>query len=26
MLVVSFILALMINLIQWWSGRRHTTP
>jgi sulfate transport system permease protein len=24
MLVVSFILALMINLIQWWSGRRHT--
>lgn len=24
MLVVSFVLALMINLIQWWSGRRHT--
>ena len=24
MLLVSFILALMINLIQWWSGRRHT--
>jgi sulfate transport system permease protein len=24
MLVVSFSLALMINLIQWWSGRRHT--
>ncbi len=24
MLVVSFSLALMINLIQWWSGTRHT--
>ena len=26
MLLVSFSIALMINLIQWWSGRRHTTP
>jgi len=24
MLVVSFLLALMINLVQWWSGTRHT--
>jgi sulfate/thiosulfate transport system permease protein len=23
MLMVSFLLALMINLIQWWSSRRH---
>ncbi len=25
MLVASFLLALMINLTQWWSSRRHTT-
>jgi sulfate transport system permease protein len=25
MLVVSFVLALMINLVQWWSNRRHTS-
>ena len=24
MLVASFVLALMINLIQWWSSARHT--
>jgi sulfate/thiosulfate transport system permease protein len=26
MLVVSFTLALLINLIQWWSSARHTAP
>ena len=24
MLVASFLLALMVNLVQWWSSARHT--
>jgi sulfate transport system permease protein len=25
MLVISFILLLIINLLQWWSSRRYAT-